>query len=90
MVKVPASTQGIDVLRTLTSEGIPTNVTTCFTVAQVMAAARATVEGLAIAAENGVDTRNWRAVITLMLARLTERPVIKEQADYAGVELECG
>jgi transaldolase len=89
MVKVPASTQGIDVLRTLTSEGIPTNVTTCFTVPQVMAAARATVEGLAIAAENAVDTSRWRAVITLMLARLTERPVIKEQADYAGVSLSA-
>ena len=87
MVKVPASTQGIEVLRTLTSLGIPTNVTTCFTVPQVMAAARATVEGLAIAKENGVDIDHWRAVITLMLGRLTERPVILEQAKSVGLDL---
>jgi transaldolase len=54
-----------------------------------MAAARATVEGLAIAAENSVDTSGWRAVITLMLARLTERPIIKDQANYAGVALSA-
>jgi transaldolase len=87
MVKIPASTQGIDVLRAVTAEGIPTNVTTCFTVPQVMAAARATREGLAIAAKNGVDTARWRAVITLMLARLTEREVLTEQARERGIEL---
>ena len=37
MVKVPASAQGIDVLRRATAEGIPTNTTTCFTVAQALA-----------------------------------------------------
>ena len=87
MVKVPASTQGINVLRAVTAEGIPTNVTTCFTVPQVMAAARATREGLAIAAKNGVDIKRWRAVITLMLARLTEREVLTEQARERGIEL---
>jgi transaldolase len=87
MVKVPASTQGVDVLRAVTAEGIPTNVTTCFTVPQVMAVAKAAVEGLALAAKNGVDTKRWRAVITLMLARLTERPVIDEQARAYGVDL---
>ena len=87
MVKVPASTQGVDVLRAVTAEGIPTNVTTCFTVPQVMAVAKAAVEGLALAAKNGVDTKKWRAVITLMLARLTERPVLDEQARAYGVDL---
>lgn len=87
MVKVPASSQGVNVLRAVTAEGIPTNVTTCFTVPQVMAVAKAAVEGLALAAKNGVDTKKWRAVITLMLARLTERPVLDEQAKAYGVEL---
>ncbi len=87
MVKVPASGQGIDVLRAVTAEAIPTNVTTCFTVPQVMAAARATVEGLAIAARNGVDTAHWRAVITLMVARLTEREAIITQARERGLQL---
>jgi transaldolase len=45
------------------------------------------VEGLALAAKNGVDTKKWRAVITLMLARLTERPVLDEQAQAYGVDL---
>ena len=87
MVKVPASTQGVDVVRALTAEAIPTNVTTCFTVPQVMAVARAAVEGLALAAKNGVDTKRWRAVITLMLARLTERPILDEQAKAYGIGL---
>ena len=87
MVKVPASTQGVDVVRALTAEAIPTNVTTCFTVPQVMAVAQAAVDGLALAAKNGVDTKRWRAVITLMLARLTERPVLDEQARAFGVDL---
>lgn len=89
MIKVPASTEGVGVVRTLTSEGIPTNTTTCFTVPQVMAVARAAMEGLALAAKNGVDTSKWRAVITLMIARLTERPVIDEQARHYGVELSA-
>ena len=87
MIKVPASTQGVGVVRTLTSEAIPTNTTTCFTVPQVMAVARAAAEGLVLAAKNGVDTGKWRAVITLMSARLTERPVIDEQAQHYGVPL---
>jgi transaldolase len=87
MVKVPASTQGVDVVRAVTAEGIPTNVTTCFTVPQVMAVAKAAVEGLALAAKSGVDTKKWRAVITLMLARLTERPALDEQARAFGVDL---
>jgi transaldolase len=87
MIKVPASSKGVDVIRTLTSEAIPTNTTTCFTVPQVMAVARAAVEGLALAAKNKVDTAKWRAVITLMLARLTERPVIDEQARHYGVDV---
>ena len=65
MVKVPASTEGVDVVRYLTSKAISTNVTTCFTVSQVMAVARAAQEGLEIAKKNKVDISRWRAVITL-------------------------
>jgi transaldolase len=89
MVKVPATTQGIEVLRAVTAAGICTNVTTCFTTSQVMAAARATTEGLAMAKANGVDLKHWRAVITLMIARLTEREVIKEQAEARGIRLSA-
>jgi transaldolase len=82
MVKVPASQQGVDVVRHVTSKAICTNVTTCFTLPQIMQVARAAKEGLEIAKKNGVDTSRWRAVITHMLGRLTERPELMKQAEY--------
>ncbi len=44
MIKVPASMQGIEVLKILTSKGISTNTTTCFTLPQIMASADAAME----------------------------------------------
>lgn len=85
MIKVPASQQGVDVVRYLTSKAIATNTTTCFTLPQIMAVARAAQEGLADATKNKVDMSGWRAVITHMLGRLTERPILPEQAAYYGV-----
>jgi transaldolase len=87
MVKVPASAEGVGVVRYLTSKAIPTNVTTCFTMPQIMAVARAAKEGLAIAKQNGVDTSRWRAVITYMLGRLIERPELTQQAEHYGVDI---
>jgi transaldolase len=85
MIKVPASEQGVDVVRYLTSKGIATNTTTCFTLPQILAVARSAAEGLEQAKAAKVDTSGWRAVITHMLGRLTERPIIPEQAAYYGV-----
>jgi len=87
MVKVPASAQGLEVLRSITSEGISTNVTTCFTVAQTLAAARAVSRGVLDAQERGNSLGRWRSVITLMLARLTERHALLHQADDIGLRL---
>jgi transaldolase len=93
MVKVPASTQGIDVLRILASKGISTNTTTCFTLPQILASARATFEGLHLVQKDSiytsetVDLSKWRAVITMMVGRLTENPVLMEQARRRGIEL---
>jgi transaldolase len=87
MVKVPASQQGVDVVRYLTSKAISTNVTTCFTVPQIMEVAKAAKEGLALAKQNKVDTSRWRAVITHMLARLIERPELVKQAEHYKVDL---
>ena len=86
MVKVPASMEGVDVVRHLTSKGISTNVTVCFTVPQIMAAAKAAAEGLEIAKKNGVDTSRWRAVITHMIGRLTERTELLTQAERSGIQ----
>jgi transaldolase len=82
MIKVPGSQQGVDVVRALTAKAISTNVTTCFTLPQIMAVARAALEGTEDARKNKVDMSRWRAVITHMLGRLTEREVIWEQAAY--------
>jgi transaldolase len=82
MIKVPGSEQGVDVVRYLTARAISTNVTTCFSLPQMMAVARAAAEGMEEAKKNKVDISRWRAVITHMLGRLTEREVIWEQAAY--------
>lgn len=87
MIKVPASTEGVDVVRILTSMAIPTNVTTCFTMPQIWAVAQAAAEGVEIAKENGVEMDNWRAVITMMVGRLTENPALEQQAQRRGIQL---
>jgi transaldolase len=87
MIKVPASTQGIEVVRRLTARGISTNTTVCFTLPQILASARAAMEGIAIAERDGVDLGRWRAVITMMIGRLTENPVLDLQAERRGIRL---
>jgi len=87
MIKVPASTQGVEVVKVLTSKAIGTNTTTCFTLPQIMAVADAAMEGVQIAKKNGVDLSKWRAVITMMIGRLTENPTLDAQAARRGIQL---
>jgi transaldolase len=87
MIKVPASSEGVEVVRILTSMAIPTNVTTCFTLPQIWAVANAAADGVKIAAENNIDMSKWRAVITMMIGRLTEHPVLDQQAERRGIQL---
>ena len=87
MIKVPASMQGIEVLKILTSKGISTNTTTCFTLPQIMASADAAMAGIAIAEKNKTNLKNWRAVITMMIGRLTENPVLDMQAERKNIKL---
>ena len=87
MVKVPASAQGVEVVKVVTSLGIPTNVTTCFTLPQIWAVANAAAAGVKIAEKNGVDMSRWRAVITHMIGRLIEVPALDEQAARRGITL---
>jgi transaldolase len=87
MIKVPASMQGIEVVKVLTSKAISTNTTVCFTLPQIMATARAAMEGVEVAEENGVDLSRWRAVITMMVGRLTERKALVQQAERRGIHL---
>ncbi len=87
MIKVPASMQGMEVLKILASKGISTNTTTCFTLPQIMGSADATMAGMQIAEKNKVDLSHWRAVITHMIGRLTENPVLDQQAERKNIKL---
>jgi transaldolase len=87
MIKVPASLQGIEVVKTLTSRGISTNTTVCFTLPQILASADAVMEGIRIAGQNKIDLHEWRAVITLMIGRLTENEVLDIQAERKHIKL---
>jgi transaldolase len=87
MIKVPASMQGIEVVKTLTARGISTNTTVCFTLPQILASANAAMEGIKIAEQNKVDLSKWRAVITMMIGRLTEQETLDIQAARKNIQL---
>lgn len=87
MIKVPASLQGIEVVKILTSKGISTNTTVCFTLPQILASARAAMDGIELARKNGTDLSRWRAVITMMIGRLTENKTLDIQAERRNIHL---
>lgn len=87
MIKVPTSMQGIEVVKILTSKGIGTNTTVCFTLPQILASANAAMEGIRLAEQNKVDLSRWRAVITMMIGRLTEHEVLDVQAARKNIQL---
>jgi len=87
MIKVPASMQGIEVIQILTSRGISTNTTVCFTLPQIMASANAAMIGMKLAEQNKINTGKWRAVITMMIGRLTEHKVLDLQAQRKNIDL---
>jgi transaldolase len=87
IIKVPASMQGIEVVKILTSKGISTNTIVCFTLPQILASANAAMEGIKIAEQNGVDLSRWRAVITMMIGRLTEQKALDVQAQRRNIQL---
>jgi transaldolase len=87
MIKVPASMQGIEVVKILTSKGIATNTTVCFTLPQILASANAAMHGIKVAEQNKVDLSKWRAVITMMIGRLTEQKALDVQAERRNIQL---
>lgn len=87
MIKVPGSAEGVEVVRVLSSLAIPTNVTTCFTLPQIWAVANSAKQGYELGLKNGVDMSKWRAVITMMIGRLTENPELDKQAERRGISL---
>jgi transaldolase len=87
MVKLPGTREGIECVRLLTAEGVPTNVTLGFTLSQLVAVGEAAAAGLAEAQRRGTDLRNWRSCAVMMLGRYEDAPPFKEQAAELGIEL---
>lgn len=87
MVKMPGTQEGIEGVRILTAEGIPTNVTLGFTVPQLVAVGEAARAGLAEAQARGTDLSNWRSCAVMMLGRYEDAPPMKAQAAALGIEL---
>jgi transaldolase len=87
MIKIPATKEGVNVIKFLTSKGIPTNATLAFVMPQFAAVANAVKEGLETAKKQGVDLSRWRSVITTMSARYEEMGYFKKESEKIGVEL---
>ena len=87
MVKMPGTEEGIEGVRILTAEGIPTNVTLGFTVPQLVAVGKAAQLGLAEAREKGTNLRNWRSCAVMMLGRYEGAPPMQAQAKERGITL---
>jgi transaldolase len=69
MIKIPGTAEGYEVIKELTSKGIPTNNTLAFIIPQFIACMNAVVSGLKEAKARGVNLSRWRSVITSMSAR---------------------
>jgi len=93
MIKVPGSTEGIEVFKHLASKGIATNATCVFTVAQILAVAKAITEGRELHLRDSITPRlGWRAVCTHMAGRLEDSKAFrglidKDNLDISALEL---
>jgi len=87
MVKIPGSAQGLDVVKYLTSKGISTCATLCFTLPQFVAVAKAVKGGLEIARQKNVDLSHWRSTIAYMTARYEELGNFQSEGEKNGIQL---
>lgn len=87
MIKIPATAEGVRVIKFLTSKGIPTNATLAFVLPQFVAAANAVKEGLEIAKKDRVDLSRWRSVITTMSARYEGLGNFEKEQKKLGITL---
>ncbi|RKL62582.1 transaldolase [Thermoanaerobacteraceae bacterium SP2] len=87
MVKIPATRAGVLAIFILTSLGVPTNATLCFTLPQIMAVAEAVKQGKETGENYGTDYSRWRSVITIMIGRFEDAKIFAEQASEKGIEL---
>ncbi len=87
MIKMPASKEGVEGIEDLSAMGISTNATLSFSVAQMVAVAEAARAGFAKARAAGIDLSGCRSACTLMLGRMEDAPLFKQQAAALGLEL---
>jgi transaldolase len=87
MVKMPGTKEGIEGVRILTAEGVPTNVTLGFTVPQLIAVGEAAQAGLAEAKRRGANLRYWQSCAVMMLGRYEDHPLMQTQAQERGIHL---
>jgi transaldolase len=87
MIKIPGTREGIGVIKGLTARGIPTNLTSGYTVPQFVAVAEAVQAGLLEARSRGVDLSRWRSVVTFMSVRWESAPEFEAQAQELGIPL---
>jgi len=87
MIKVPGTKEGYELIKVLTSRGIPTNNTLAFMIPQFVTCANAVREGLEIAKANGTDLSTWRSVITFMSARFTALGDLEKEAKEKDIKL---
>jgi transaldolase len=87
MVKMPGTKEGIEGVRILTEQGIPTNVTLSFTLPQMIAVGEAARAGLEAAKKRGTDLRYWRSGAVMMFGRYEDHPAFRAQAKERGIEL---
>ncbi|HUS79786.1 MAG TPA: transaldolase family protein [Armatimonadota bacterium] len=87
MIKMPATREGIAGLRILSSAGIATTATLCFSVAQLTAVAEAARAGYRDARAAGRDLRGARCCAALMLGRMEDVPRFRQEAAARGIAL---
>jgi transaldolase len=87
MIKIPGTAQGMEVMKYLTSKGISTCATLCFTLPQFVAVAKAVKEGLEAAKQKGADLSHWRSTIAYMTARYEELGNFQKEQEKLGLEL---
>ncbi len=72
IVKIPATSAGIDAIETATAAGISINATVCFTLPQCVAVAEAVERGLKRRESAGRDISSMGPVCTIMVGRLDD------------------
>jgi transaldolase len=88
IVKIPATSVGLQAIEEATFRGVSINVTVSFTVAQAVAAAEAIERGLARRHGEGLPPRETGSVVTIMAGRLDDW--LKAWTQARGILIEPG